>query len=336
MPGIKRFETDILVIGCGAAGMACASAAAEAEATVIVADDRETPGGVLPQCVHKGFGLGRYGKEMTGPEYGEEEYKRFERSGALYMPNSRVLSIQALDDHESSPCNASEIADAASEYKCVSRGIALLSHPSGMCELEFRECVLATGCLERSIWSLGLSGTRPLGVYTAGEAQEMIELGGYDVGDNIFILGSGDIGQIMARRFRQLGKTVIAMAEISDHLGGLKRNQVECIEAYNIPVMLKTTVTEIHGYPRITGVTVHHFDTNTDEFIECETLISALGLIPDRSLADDLKTTDANGKASYPEWLHFCGNADFVHEIADSASSQGEKIGLMLAHKLHQ
>ena len=164
----------------------------------------------------------------------------------------------------------------------------------------------------------------------------MIELSGYDVGDNIFILGSGDIGQIMARRFRQLGKTVIAMAEISDHLGGLKRNQEECIEAYNIPVMLKTTVTEIHGYPRTTGVTVHHFDTNTDEFIECETLISALGLIPDRSLADDLKTTDANGKASYPEWLHFCGNADFVHEIADSASSQGEKLGLTLAHKLHQ
>lgn len=317
MPGIKRFETDILVIGCGAAGMACASAAAEAGASVIVADDRETPGGVLPQCVHKGFGLGRYGKEMTGPEYDEEEFSRFLESGAIYMPECRVLSLCALEGSEHG-------------------GIALLSRSGGMCEVSFKECVLATGCLEKSIWSLGLSGTRPLGVYTAGEAQEMIELGGYDVGDNIFILGSGDIGQIMARRFRQLGKTVIAMAEINDHLGGLKRNQEECIEAYNIPVMLKTTVTEIHGYPRITGVTVHHFDTNTDEFIECETLISALGLIPDRSLADDLKTTDANGKESYPEWLHFCGNADFVHEIADSASSQGEKLGLTLAHKLHQ
>ncbi len=317
MPGIRRYETDILVIGCGAAGMACASAAASAGASVIVADDRETPGGVLPQCAHKGFGLGRYGKEMTGPEYGEEEFSRFLESDAIYMPECRVLSLCALEGSEHG-------------------GIALLSHPSGMCELSFRECVLATGCLERSIWSLGLSGTRPLGVYTAGEAQEMIELSGYDVGDNIFILGSGDIGQIMARRFRQLGKTVIAMAEISDHLGGLKRNQEECIEAYNIPVMLKTTVTEIHGYPRITGVTVHHFDTNTDEFIECETLVSALGLVPDRSLANDLKTTDANGKASYPEWLHFCGNADFVHEIADSASSQGEKLGLTLAHKLHQ
>ncbi|MBO5514274.1 MAG: NAD(P)/FAD-dependent oxidoreductase [Mogibacterium sp.] len=336
MPGIRRYETDILVIGCGAAGMACASAAASAGASVIVADDRETPGGVLPQCAHKGFGLGRYGKEMTGPEYGEEEFSRFLESGAIYMPECRVLSICALEDSESMPCNTSENADVTMKDKHVNGGIALLSQPGGMCEISFRECVPATGCLERSIWSLGLSGTRPLGVYTAGEAQEMIELGGYDVGDNIFILGSGDIGQIMARRFRQLGKTVIAMAEISDHLGGLKRNQEECIEAYNIPVMLKTTVTEIHGYPRITGVTVHHFDTNTDEFIECETLVSALGLVPDRSLANDLKTTDANGKASYPEWLHFCGNADFVHEIADSASSQGEKLGLTLAHKLHQ
>ena len=317
MPGIRRYETNIFVIGCGAAGMACASAVAEAGASVIVADDRETPGGVLPQCVHKGFGLGRYGKEMTGPEYDEEEFSRFLESGAIYMPECRVLSLCALEGSEHG-------------------GIALLSRSGGMCEVSFKECVLATGCLEKSIWSLGLSGTRPLGVYTAGEAQEMIELGGYDVGDNIFILGSGDIGQIMARRFRQLGKTVITMAEISDHLGGLKRNQEECIEAYNIPVMLKTTVTEIHGYPRITGVTVHHFDTNTDEFIECETLVSALGLVPDRSLANDLKTTDANGEESYPEWLHFCGNADFVHEIADSASSQGEKIGLTLAHKLHQ
>ncbi len=315
MPSINRYETDILVIGCGAAGMACASAAAEAGASVIVADDRETPGGILPQCVHKGFGLGRYGKEMTGPEYDEAEFSRFLGSGALYVPECRVLKVK---------------------YQGVSSGIALLSQPSGMCEITFRECVIATGCLEKTVWSLDLAGTRPLGVYTAGEAQEMIELGGYDVGDRIFILGSGDIGQIMARRFRQLGKTVIAMAEISDHLGGMIRNQEECIKAYNIPVMLQTTVTEIHGYPRITGVTVHHFDTNIDEFIECETLISALGLIPDRSLADGLKTTDASGNTSYPEWLHFCGNADFVHDIADSASSQGEKLGLMLADKLHR
>lgn len=314
MTSVKRYKTEILVIGCGAAGMACASAAAETGASVIAADERKTSGGVLPQCVHKGFGLGRYGKEMTGPEYNEEEYRHFENSGAVYMPGSRVLSISSEGD----------------------AGKALLSHPGGICEVYFMECVLATGCLERSIWSLGLAGTRPLGVYTAGEAQEMIELGGYDIGDRIFILGSGDIGQIMARRFRQLGKTVICMAEIKDHLGGMKRNQEECVKAYDIPVMLRTTITEIHGYPHLTGVTVHHIDTDEYEYIECETLISSLGLIPDKSLADGLMITDANGNKAYPEWLHFCGNADYVHDIADSASSQGEKLGRMLANKLHQ
>lgn len=314
MSSVKRYETEILVIGCGAAGMACASAAAEIGASVIAADDRETPGGVLPQCVHKGFGLGRYGRDLTGPEYGEEEFRRFGSSGAVYMPGSRVLSLSAAD----------------------SGGTALLSQHGSVCSISFKECVLATGCLERSVWSLGLAGTRPQGIYTAGEAQEMIELGGYDIGDRIFILGSGDIGQIMARRFRQLGKTVIGMAEIKDSLGGMKRNQEECIKAYDIQVMLRTTVTEIHGYPRLTGVTVHHFDTNEDEYIECETLISALGLVPDKSLADGLEITGASGNRCYPEWLHFCGNADYVHDIADSASSQGEKLGFMLASKLHQ
>lgn len=313
MPSIKKYESDIFVIGCGAAGMACASAAAEAGASVIAADDRKLPGGVLPQCVHKGFGVGRFGRDMTGAEYGEEEYKRFEKSGAVYMPESRVISLSSAGNV----------------------GIALLSRHGSICEISFRECVIATGCLERPVWSLGVAGTRPLGVYTAGEAQEMVELGGYDIGDRIFILGSGDIGQIMARRFGQLGKTVIGMTEIRDRLGGMKRNQDECIKAYDIPVMLKTTITEIHGYPRLTGVTVHHFDTNIDEFIECETLISALGLVPDKSLADGLIITDASGNKVYPEWLHFCGNADYVHDIADSASLQGEKLGLTLARKLH-
>ena len=240
------------------------------------------------------------------------------------MSESRVLSLS--------------FAGNSNDLQTVTRnnGIALLSQPGAMCEISFRECVMATGCLERSVWSLAPAGTRPIGVYTAGEAQEMIELGGYDVGDHIFILGSGDIGQIMARRFKQLGKSVICMAEISNHLGGMKRNQEQCIQAYDIPVMLNTTVTEIHGYPRLSGVTVHHFDTNTDEFIECETLISALGLIPDKSLADGLKITDESGNTAYPEWLHFCGNADYVHDIADSASSQGEKLGLMLADRLRQ
>ena len=181
MSDIAEKYTDILVIGCGAAGMAAASAAAASGAGVIVVDDRDLPGGILRQCVHSGFGLGRYGREMTGPEYSAEEYSHFERSSALLMPRSRALSL--------SPDRS-----------------ALVSGPDGMFRIRFSECVIAAGCTERSLWSLPVSGTRPEGVYTAGEAQEMTELGGYDVGRRIFILGSGDIGQIMARRFMQLGK----------------------------------------------------------------------------------------------------------------------------------
>lgn len=306
MSTIRTLEADILVIGCGAAGMAAASAASASGASVIVADDRKAPGGVLKQCVHKGFGLGRYGKEMSGPEYSDEESRRFMDSSASYLPDCRVLSL--------SPDRT-----------------ALISSPDGLNRISFRECILATGCTERSIWSLSVSGTRPDGVFTAGETQEMIELGGYDIGHRVFILGSGDIGQIMARRFVQLGKEVVCMAEISDHLGGIKRNQEECIKAYDIPVILNSTVTEVYGSPHLTGVKLHHLDSGTDEIIECDTLITALGLEPDKSLAEGLEHEGA-----YPPWLHFCGNADHVHEIADSASAQGEKLGISIAMQLRE
>jgi len=304
MAPVETVKTDILIVGSGAAGMAAAAAASSLGSSVTVTDDRETPGGVLRQCVHSGFGLGRYGKEMTGPEYADEEFRRFDASTAVYMRGCRVLSL-APDR------------------------TALISHSGGLCRISFDECILATGCMERSLWSLPVAGTRPDGIYTAGEAQEMIELGGYDTGSRILILGSGDIGQIMARRFVQLGKTVVCMAEQNDHIGGMKRNREECIRAYDIPVVLNSTVTEVHGFPHITGVTLHHIDSGIDEFIECDTLITALGLEPDRALAENLETADG-----YPQWLHFCGNADFVHEIADSASAQGEKLGTAVAERI--
>ena len=303
MTAIKELSVDILVIGSGAAGLAAAAAAARLGQNVLVADERQTPGGILPQCIHKGFGAGRYGMDMTGPEYLEQEFRKFADSGSGYLPETRIISI-APDR------------------------TALAVNTSGLTNITFRDCILATGCSERSVWSLPVSGTRPAGVYTAGEAQEMINLGHYDIGRRIFILGSGDIGQIMARRFVLLGKTVTGMAEIRDTLGGMKRNQEECIQAYDIPVILNSTVTEIHGFPDITGVTLHHLDTGTDSFIECDTLITALGLIPDKTLAEPLL-----GENGYPEWIHFCGNSDYVHEIADSASAQGDKLGQLLGGK---
>ena len=303
MSGINLIETEILVIGGGAAGMAAASAAAVGGLDVLLCDERDRPGGILPQCIHSGFGSGRFGAEMTGPEYCERESEAFLASGAAYLPETRVLSLN-------------------------SDRTAVISGPQGLQKVSFRECILAAGCREKPLWSLPVAGTRPEGIFTAGEAQEMTNLGHMDIGDDVFILGSGDIGMIMARRFALLGKNVIGIAECRDRLGGLRRNQQECIEAYGIPVYLRSTVTEVHGYPRIGSVTLHHLDSGADEVIACSTLITSLGLVPEQSLAEPLMT---GGRL--PGWLHMCGNAEKVHEIADSVSAEGERLGKELAEK---
>ena len=298
---LLRLQTGLLVVGAGAAGMAAAASAAAEGASVLLADDRPVPGGILSQCIHHGFGLGRYGRDMTGPEYRDAESAVFLRSGAAYLPQTRVLALRP-------------------------DRTALAVSPDGLREISFEHCILATGCRERPLGSLPVAGPRPEGIYTAGEAQELINLGHYDIGDTVFILGSGDIGQIMARRFCLLGKTVAGMAEIRGELGGILRNRVECVEAFHIPVFLRSTVTAVHGFPRLSGVTLQHLDSGQQETIPCDTLITALGLIPDRSLAEPLRTA-----GGYPDWLHFCGNADTVHSIVDSASAQGAALGKRLA-----
>lgn len=297
MSEINQISTDILVIGGGAAGIAVAASSARAGRSVILVDRRDYLGGILPQCIHHGFGLGVYGEDLTGPEYLERQLEGFRSSGATYIASSTVLELS---------------------QECF----ATVSSPGSLCQIHFGHCVLATGCRERTLYSLPVSGTRPYGIYTAGEAQELVNLGHRDIGNRIFILGSGDIGQIMARRFSLLGKTVVGMAEIRSELGGIKRNREECIEAFNIPVYLNSTVTEVHGYPSLAGVTIHHSDTGADEILDCDTLITALGLIPDRSLAEPLVR---DGK--YPAWLHFCGNSDYVHEIVDTVTSEGMRLG---------
>lgn len=307
MESIRRLHTDILVIGGGAAGMAAAAGAAAEGARVLLVDERPALGGILPQCIHIGFGLGVYGLDLTGPEYCEREAGRFLSSGASYFPRTCVTELRP--------------------DKTV-----LFSGPEGLCECSFDQCVLASGCREKTLYSLPVAGTRPAGIYTAGEAQEMINLGAnrdYGIGERIVILGSGDIGQIMARRLTITGRAVLAMVEIRDRLGGMKRNQRECLEAYNIPIMLCTTITKVYGYPDLTAVTLRHLDTETDEILPCDTLITALGLIPETSLADPLRSADG-----YPEWLHLCGNAAHVHEIVDSVTTEGLLLGRSLGLSL--
>lgn len=298
MDNVKK--TDILIVGGGAAGMAAALAAAERGRSVLLAERSPILGGVLPQCIHHGFGNGWFGEDISGPEYAQRFVRMIEHSPVELLTDTMVLR---LDPDKT----------------------ALLSSTGGLTRVAFDHCILATGCRERPMGALFSGGTRPAGIFTAGQAQKLVNLGGYDVGDNIVILGSGDIGQIMARRFSLLGKKIVAMIEIRDTLGGMARNQKECIQAFNIPVILSATVDEVLGTGRIEGVMVRHLRDNRRERLDCDTLVTALGLIPERELVRHL---EENGH--YPPWLSLCGNCEHVHEIVDSVTMQAQRLGASL------
>ena len=284
----------LFIVGAGPAGMAAAAAAREADCTdIVIADRSGRPGGILPQCVHEGFGLSALGTELTGPAYAGLLEARLEGSGIRLMLNTEVLRVSG-------------------------DRTALLSGRSGLTELRFERLILAAGCRERSIGALPVAGTRPAGVYTAGQAQEMINLRRWDLGDRVVILGSGDLGMIMARRFSLEGKEVIALLEQETHIGGMARNYHRCIEAFRIPVRFRSTVSEVHGLGRVSGVTVRNLDSGEEEFLPCDALVTAVGLIPERELVRTL---------GEPDWLTFAGNCSRVHDLVDSAVAEAERVG---------
>ena len=211
----------LLIVGAGAAGISAALAAWNAGCRdVLLLDRAETPGGVLPQCLHEGFGLTAYGRELTGPEYAARLAAKLDDTAVGFLPGTEMLSV--------------------SEDR-----IAVLSRQGTLERLCFERMILASGCRERSIGSLSLAGTRPAGIFTAGQAQERINLRHQDIGCEVLILGSGDLGMIMARRFTLEGKHVIAVLEQEAQAGGMARNYKRCIEAFSIPLRCRMTVREI-------------------------------------------------------------------------------------------
>jgi thioredoxin reductase len=292
---------DIAVIGGGPAGMAAAlEAKSGGTSKVLLIERAGTLGGILNQCIHSGFGFTYFGEELTGPEYAQRFIGRIESSDVEVLTDTTVVSLSK-------------------------EGSLLLSGSRcGLLEVRAKAVILASGCRERPIGALPVTGTRPSGIFTAGAAQKMINLGRYDIGCKVVVLGSGDVGLIVARRLAILGKEVAAVVEKEDHCGGLERNRVNCLDVYNIPLWTRRTVSRIHGEGRISGVTVLDLDSGTEQYLACDTLITSVGLIPERELSEE-----ASENGFLPEWLFLCGNACYVHDLVDDVTAEAERIGLL-------
>lgn len=301
---------DIVIIGGGAAGLAAALGAYDSNVDILIVERGPLLGGILNQCIHHGFGLEVYQEELTGPEFAQKQIRECLLKNIPYVLNTTVIDIEKTDDFK----------------------ITLSSEIDGLYDIIAHSVILTTGCYERTRGAIDIPGDRPKGIMPAGSAQRYLNMEGYLVGKNIFILGSGDIGLIMARRMTLEGAKVHGVAEIMPYSNGLTRNIVQCLDDYDIPLYLSHTVTHINGKDHLKSITISKVDetfmpiVGTEKTFQVDTLLLSVGLIPDIKLFNHLSfeidplTKSAIVNQHYEtsmKHLYICGNALHVHDLVD-------------------
>ena len=312
-------QHDLIVIGGGPAGLAAAVAARRAGVQdVLILERDHVLGGILNQCIHNGFGLHTFKEELTGPEYAARFIAQVKEEDIPYRLGATVISITR------------------------DKTVTYVSREEGLVQVGAKALILAMGCRERPRGALNIPGSRPAGIFSAGTAQRLMNIEGYQVGREVVILGSGDIGLIMARRMTLEGAKVKVVAELMPYSGGLKRNIVQCLDDFGIPLKLSHTVVEIHGRERLTGVTLAQVDENrrpiqgTEEYYACDTLLLSVGLLPENELtrALDVRMSrvtngpEVNDRLQTDcEGVFACGNVLHVHDLVDFVSEEAALAG---------